>query len=321
MRDLHVCPPSLPPITTPTSLIRAQGRTLTLAQLGDLQHLIDEHPDWSRHRIAKELCQRWLWVSALGQPKTFAARSFLLTLALRGQLRLPAVRSEKRRVAPWGLGSIHPPISAPPVPAVPIESRLENLRPLHWQLAGHGSQERQRALAYLREYHYLGCNRPVGTHLIYLIADAQGREVAIHLVGAAAWQCAPRDRFIGWSTAVRQCQLHRIANHSRFLILPWVKVPHLASHLLGQLTRRVSQDWQAQHGWRLELLETFVERDRFAGTAYRAANWQEVGQTTGRSRQEKEHRALTPIKSVWVYGLHAEFRTHLSTLDQPKGGL
>ena len=322
---LFWCGTYLPPLPHPPAMtaspatIRAQGRTLTLAQLGDLQHLIDEHPDWSRHRVAKEICQRWVWLTPLGQLKTFAARSFLLTLALRGQLRLPPVRSQ-HRVVPWGQGSTQQRISATPVPTVPIQSRLERLCPLHWRVAGHGSPERKRALAYLREYHYLGCNRPVGTHLIYLIEDAQGREVAVHLVGAAAWQCAARDRFIGWSPAVRQSQLHRIANHSRFLILPWVKVPHLASHLLGQLTRRVSQDWQAQHGWSLELLETFVEKDRFAGTAYRAANWREVGQTTGRSRQEKEHRAHAPIKSVWVYGLRSEFRIHLSALDLPKGG-
>jgi hypothetical protein len=105
--------------------------------------------------------------------------------------------------------------------------------------------------------------------------------------------------------------LHQIANHSRFLILPWVQVPDLASHLLGGLTRRVSADWQAQHGWRLEWLETFVETGRFAGTAYRAANWQAVGQTTGRTRQEKQHRAQAPRKSVWVYALRRRLRQPL----------
>ena len=113
--------------------------------------------------------------------------------------------------------------------------------------------------------------------------------------------------------------LHRIGNHSRFLILPWVRVPHLASHLLGGLIRRISADWPAQHGWELELLETFVETGRFRGVAYRAANWQEVGQTTGRTRQEKQHRVQAPRKSVWVYPLGKPFREHLGTLGSGGG--
>jgi hypothetical protein len=174
-------------------------------------------------------------------------------------------------------------------------------------------------LAYLRQYHYLGCNRPVGAHLLYLVQDAQQRDLAVHLVGAAAWQCAVRDRYIGWSGPVRAVGLPRIANHSRFLILPWVKVPHLASHLLGGLTGRIAGDWRAQQGWRLELLETFVDSSRFSGGAYRAANWQQVGQTTGRTRQEKAHRAQAPRKSVWVYGLDPNFRRHLGAVDRPGG--
>lgn len=299
--------------------IRAQGRTLSELQLEGLQTLIDEHPDWSRHRVAKELCRRWHWSTPLGQLKTFAARNLMMTLAQRGQLRLPPLRSQFRRpTSPWGVGSAARRMAVPPVPLGLIDSGLESLRPLRWRIGLHGSVQRERALALLREYHYLGCNRPVGVHLIYLVEDAQGRDLAVHLVGAAAWQCAPRDGFIGWSAVARQRGLQRIANHSRFLILPWVRVPSLASHLLGQLTQRVSQDWQEQHGWRLELLESFVEMGRFAGTSYRAANWQEVGQTTGRTRQEKLHRPQAPLKSVWIYGLEPGFRNHLCAL--PGGG-
>jgi hypothetical protein len=159
----------------------------------------------------------------------------------------------------------------------------------------------------------------VGTHLVYLVQDVQQRDLAVHLVGAAAWHCAGRDRYIGWSAAARAAGLPRIANHGRFLVLPWVQVPHLASHLLGGLTRRVSEDWLAQHGGRLELLETFVETGRFAGTAYRAANWQAVGQTTGRTRQEKQHRAQAPRKRVWVYALDRQFRNHLGALAGKAG--
>ena len=293
-------------------LIRVQGRSLCAAELVELQNLIEEHSDWSRHRVAKELCERWDWRTPLGQLKTFAARSLLLKLAQGYELRLPPVREAFRR-HPWGLGPPPKPPAAPPSRS-PIEASLESLRPLQWHLALRGCPERERALAYLREYHYLGCNRPVGTHLVYLVQDVQQRDLAVHLVGAPAWHCAARDRYIGWSAAARAAGLHQIANHSRFLILPWVQVPHLASHLLGALTRRVSADWQGQHGWRLELLETFVETGRFAGRAYRAANWQAVGQTTGRTRQEKEHRAQGPRKSVWVYALGRRFREHLGAL-------
>jgi hypothetical protein len=297
--------------------IRAQGRSLSLSELVELQVLIDEHPHWSRHGVAKELCQRWDWRTPAGQLKTFAARSLLLKLAQRYELRLPPVREAYRR-SPWGLGRPEKRLAAPPLCTL-LEASLSGLQPLQWQMGWHGSLERECALAYLRQYHYLGCNRPVGTHLLYLVRDAQQRDLAVHLVGAAAWHCAPRDHYIGWSAAERVAGLHRIGNHSRFLILPWVRVPHLASHLLGGLARRICADWPAQHGWRLELLESFVETGRFTGLAYRAANWRQVGQTTGRTRQEKQHRPQAPRKSVWVYPLRKGFREHLGALGS-RGG-
>jgi hypothetical protein len=144
------------------------------------------------------------------------------------------------------------------------------------------------------------------------VQDVQGRDLGVHWVGAAAWHCAPRDRYLGWSEAARRAHRFRIANHSRFLLLPWVAVPHWASHRLGQWARRLGPDWPDRHGWALELIETFVEYGRFAGTAYRAANGQRLGQTTGRTRQEKAHRVAAPAKSVWVYALHPEFRQRLT---------
>ena len=294
------------------NVIHVQGRSLSAADLLELQDLIDTHPKWTRTRVAKELCQQWGWQTPLGQLKTFAARAMLLTLAKRYGLRLPPVRESGHRT-PWGQKAPEQWPAAPAPPAAPLWCSLESLQPLQWQVALPRSCERERALAYLREYHYLGCNRPVGTHLLYLVRDFQQRDLAVHLVGAAAWQCAARDRYLGWSAEARAANLHRIANHSRFLLLPWVRVPRLASHLLGRLSRRVSQDWQQYHGWRLELLETFVETGRFAGVAYRAANWQKLGQTTGRTRQEKHHQPQAPPKSVWVYGLHPRFRQTLGT--------
>jgi hypothetical protein len=295
-------------------VIRVQGRVLSLSEVSQIQQLVEQHPQWSRHRLAKELCLRWDWRTALGQLKTFAARSLLLKLEQRQLLRLPCLRVEKQRT-PWGLRADCPP---PLPPAAVVEGSLEQLGPLSWQLCPYGTSSRQRALGYLRQYHYLGCTRPVGTHLLYLVQDSQGRDVAVHLVGAAAWQCGPRDRYIGWSAQARQSNLPQIANHSRFLILPWLQVCHLASHLLGQLTRRLARDWHQHHGWSLVLLETYVEEGRFCGTAYRAANWQWVGLTTGRTRQQKQHRASAPRKSVWVYPLARQFRKLLATVQQPE---
>jgi Domain of unknown function (DUF4338) len=284
-------------------VIRAQGRVLAWAEFIALQKLIDEHPGWSRNRIGAELCQSWGWRTWNGQLKTFAARSLLLTLEQRYELRLPPLREQCRR-QPWGLKQ-EVPLKGRPV--APIRCSLEQLQPLQWRVCSYQSDQRPRALGLLRQYHYLGCNRPVGTHLLYLVEDRQGRALAVQLVGASVWQCAARDAYIGWEPDQRAAHLPHIANHSRFLILPWVGVPHLASHLLKQLTRRLSEDWLGYHGRRLWLVESFVETGRFEGAAYQAAGWLEVGQTTGRTRQEKQHCAQAPRKSVWVYPLGSEF--------------
>jgi hypothetical protein len=295
-------------------VVRCQGRTLSSAELQSLQELIDTHPAWSRHRVCVELCDRWAWRTPQGVLKTYAARELLLKLEGRIGLRLPPVQAQMRR-RPWGIPKELPLLDPPPER---VNQRLQELQPLVWERADYASESRRRALSYLRNYHYLGCDRPVGSHLLYLIQDQSGRDVAVHLIGAAAWHCADRDRFIGWSAAARSAHLGRIANHSRFLLLPWIEVKHLASHLLAQLPRRLTEDWPAQHGVELALLESFVEIGRFEGTAYAAANWQRVGQTTGRTRQEKHHRAKQPRKAIWVYPLHPQFRSCLGA--QPAGG-
>ena len=281
--------------------LRVQGRSVSPTQLAQLQRLIDEHASWSRHRVAKELCTHWRWQTPLGQLKTFAARSLLLKLEQAGALRLPPVRTALRR-RPWGVVPAGAAAAALAPPGGIIDS-LASLQPLQWDLCPHGSPERVQSLACLQAYHYLGCNRPVGTHLLYRVRDARQRDLAVHLVGAAAWHCAARDAYLGWNAAERAAHLPCIGNHSRFLILPWVRVPNLASHLLGGLARRIVRDWRQQHGWTLRWLESFVEMGRFTGKSYTAANWQCVGQTTGRTRQEKAHLCLAPRKSVWLYRL------------------
>jgi hypothetical protein len=175
----------------------------------------------------------------------------------------------------------------------------------------------------LHRHHYLSYRSPVGENLQYLVSDRQGRPLACVLFGAAAWQCADRDAYIGWDAATRGQGLPLIANNSRFLIIPWVGVPSLASHLLSRIARRLSGDWQRKYGHPIYLLETFVQRDRFTGCCYRAANWRHVGQTKGRSRQNRPDGRpyRLPVKDVYLYPLHPHFRQRLQGDSAPSSSL
>jgi hypothetical protein len=165
------------------------------------------------------------------------------------------------------------------------------------------------------QYHYLGFSRPVGETLAYLVRDRYGRDLACVLFGAAAWKVAARDGVIGWSAHARQRHLSRLTNNTRFLILPGVKVAHLASHILGRITRRLQQDWEAKYAHPVYLVETFVDAARFRGTCYRAANWIEIGPTQGRGRYDRTHRRGAPVKTVWLYPLVRRFRDLLCHVD------
>ena len=281
-----------------------QGRSVSAAELDWLRSVLATHPGWSRKRLARELCQRWQWRTVQGRLKDLAARSLLLKLEARGLLALPPVR-QQHRTGRWELKS---PRWEPLAVAASIEEPLARLQPLRWSLPLAGSPEAGRFHGYLREHHYLGL-RVVGEHLKYLVQARDGQEVACLLFGAAAWQTRARDQFVGWTPAQRAGGLSHLVNNTRFLILPWVKVVGLASHVLSRTVRRLSADWQHKYGHPVFLVETFVERDRFRGTSYRAANWQLVGQTQGRGRQGPDpRRRTTSIKDVFVYPLHRHFR-------------
>ena len=273
--------------------------------LGHVRGLIAEQPDWSRRRLALELCRQWQWKNAASQLKDMAARSFLNKLEQRGWIELPP--RQRRR----GPGFAPRLATLPAPPAAELSESLSQLRPLQFRVFGARQSQASQFNAYLARYHYLPCRSTVGENLAYLVADRQGRDLACALFSAAAWKAQPRDDFIGWTAAQRQAHLGWVANNSRFLILPWVRVPELASHILGQLARRVGADWQTHYAHRVILLETFVERERFRGSCYRAANWICVGQTQGRTRQDREHRIQAPVKDILVYPLEANFRKQL----------
>jgi len=273
-----------------------QGRGLGREELSWLAQWIEDHPQWSRKRLARELCERWCWRDGRGRLKDFAARSLLLKLEAQGHLRLPPLQVQKRRA---------------PRPAPRLtqwqqpeawEAGLGQVRPVKLEPICAGSAAAVRWAFYLDQYHYLKL-RVVGENLGYLAVDAHGRDVAAVLFGAPAWRCAPRDEFLEWGDTQRREQLHRLANNTRFLILPWVRVSHLSSHVLGAVARRISADWQLKYGHGLDWLETFVEQERFAGSCYRAANWQWVGRTAGRSRQDRDHSQRVPVKDVYLYRL------------------
>jgi hypothetical protein len=287
--------------------IQVQGRLLSQAELDSIRQLREAHPQWSRQELSVHLAQQWQWRNEAGQLKDMATRTLLLKLHARGLIELPPPRRPggNRRRQPSVAAELQLPL--PSVEPAPIEGPLQSLRPLSLLLA-ESSAQRRRVRWLLQQYHYRGFSGAVGENLQYLAHDAQGREVAVMVFGAAAWKVAQRDRFIGWSTAQRLGHLQLIANQQRFLILPWVRVAHLASHLLALATRRLSIDWQQRYGHPLWLVESFVEVQRFAGTAYSAAGWLEIGQTTGRTRQDRQHTLHQPVKAIWIRPLHPRFR-------------
>jgi hypothetical protein len=200
------------------------------------------------------------------------------------------------------------------LPPEPVEASLSSLRPLQIQVVGPKQPHYHTFQSYLAQHHYLSYRGPVGENIGYLIQSCTGVDLACLLFGAAAWQCAPRDRWIGWSAEQRAQGLPFIANHSRFLILPWVRVALLASHILSQVAQRIAADWQQRYRHPLYLLETFVQQDRFRGTCYQAANWVCVGQTTGRTRQSQRHRdnaVHAPVKDIYLYPLRGDGRQQL----------
>ena len=282
-----------------------QGRPIGPVELEQVRGLLAAHPDWSRYRLSRDLCRVWNWRSLTGQIKDMAARALLLKLEQRGWVALPA----RRHLSPNRMR--HKQIWRLQHPTNPIVGCLSELQPLQIQELSRQSEARPLFDWLLHQYHYLGYTSAVGQNVQYLVRDRQGRDLACLLFGAAAWKTQARDVFIGWTATQRQARLGQVANNSRFLILPWVRVPELVSHILGQVARRIAADWQGRYGQRVALLETFVERGRFRGSCYRAANWICVGQTRGRTRQDRRHALQAPVKDVLVYPLQADFRKAL----------
>ena len=287
------------------NVLTLQGRQLTRADIDFIRQLISDNPAWSRRQLSIALSTAWRWHNAKGVIKDMACRSLLVKLHEREYIQLPARRQiptsrmDKRQIPDVDHDTM------------PIHQALQALRPLKVIDVHRHKDDEPLFSCLLSRYHYLGYTSPVGENMRYLVVDCRGRPLACLLFGSSAWSCASRDTHIGWDSSCRQRNLQFTTNNTRFLIFPWVRVPHLASHILALISRRISADWLSRYGHTVYLLETFVDRARFTGTCYRAANWQPVGHTRGRSRNDRNTRIKVPVKSVFLYPLVPNYQTML----------
>lgn len=282
-----------------------RGRIVTAEDIVFIRRFITDHPEASRRALSAKLCEAWQWKQANGALRDMVCRGLLLMLERAGQIDLPPVRFQPcnpftRREAP-------PPML---IDMTPITGALNEIQPIELQQVRRTADE-PLFNSLMEHHHYLAYEQPVGEHLKYLVW-AQRRPIA-----CLAWSSAPRhlgsrDRYIGWSAEARRRNIRFIAYNTRFLILPWVRVPHLASHLLGKMTSGLSRDWERMYGHPVYFAETFIDPGRFHGTCYRAANWKLLGHTTGRGKASNSYKPNRSIKEILGLPLTPRFRELLS---------
>jgi len=270
-----------------------------------IKELIAKNPGTSRWALSRKLCLEWNWVQPNGNLCDMICRGLMLELHRAGHIQLPAKKRSPKN--PFEHRQRPTKIE---IDQSPLHAKLSDILPLTFkQVRRTASEKLFNSL--IEHHHYLGYTQPVGEQLKYIVY-AHEKPIA-----ALAWSSAPRhigsrDRFIGWSPTERVTHLHLLAYNSRFLILPWVQIPHLASHILGRMTKILAFDWQRIYNHPIYYLETFVDTTRFAGTCYKAANWVYLGDTTGRGKNDQTHKANRSIKAVWGYPLTKNFRGQLS---------
>ena len=289
-----------------TNARRYCAREFSEAELALIRTLIAEHdPPLNRAALSRVVCERLDWRKPDGGLKDMSARVALLRMHREGVIALPPARKRPGPRKPIALS----PETDPPSLFEPPTS-LEAVRPLCIEPIA-SSAEGRLWNAFVARYHYLGHHPLPGAQMRYFVRALNGEPLAVLGFGAAAWKTAPRDEFIGWSPAVRQRNLALVVNNARFLILPWIHIPNLASHLLAHLQRRLPHDWERRYALRPVLLETFCESARFLGTCYQSANWLCVGHTQGRGKLDVHRQSALPVKSVWLKPLHKNWRTLL----------
>jgi hypothetical protein len=287
--------------------LKYRGRIISDAHLIYIRELIAAHPGASRRTLSRKLCEAWQWRQANGALRDMVCRGLLVMLERAGEITLPPVKYVRHN--PLAKRTRPTPVL---IDTTLIEATLNELGPLEFQLVRRTGDE-PLFNSLLEHHHYLGYEQPVGEHLKYLVWG-QSRPLA-----CLAWSSAPRhlgarDRYIGWNAEARRRNVRFLAYNPRFLILPWVKVKHLASHLLGRMAMRISADWERFYGHPLYFLETFVDPERFRGTCYYAANWVCLGETTGRGKASNSYVPNRSIKQVLGYPLKSQFRELLGEL-------
>lgn len=286
-------------------IIEHRGRQVSHEDVEFIRELIGASPKTSRRALSVKLCEAWGWAQPNGVLRDAVCRGLLLALHRGGHIELPAPRWVASKPA-----ARHRPPASVEVDQTPICGRLSELGFCELRQVRRTDDE-PLFCSLIETHHYLGYTRPVGEHLKYMVYAA-GRPVACFAWSSASRHLGPRDRFIGWSASARQQNIRLVAYNSRFLILPWVRVPHLASHLLGRMTRMLPAEWELAYAHPVCFAETFVDPTRFRGTCYRAANWVHLGQTTGRSRDDQTKRYDRPLKDVLGLPLTKRFRERLS---------
>jgi hypothetical protein len=283
--------------------ITVRKRTITKADVELIQGTVKEYWDKGRTQISEILCKKWKWVQPNGQLKDMACRELLLTLKRKGLITLPprfnSAHNDKRNRS----------IPVVQIDQTPLNGKLSDFPPVKLKLIRNTPLE-PLYNSLVQQHHYLGYRQIVGNHLKY-IAFIENRPVACLGWGSAAWSVKSRDSLIGWDKATKENNLHFVVNNTRFLILPWVTLKFLASKVLALNAKRISHDWLRVYNHPIYLLETFVEKDRFKGTCYKASNWIPVGQTKGTAKRGHDHLFHGNIKDVYLYPLRNDFRKKL----------
>jgi hypothetical protein len=284
-------------------ILTYRNREITQDEVAFIRNLIEKHPEECRTALSKRICRAWDWVQYNGELKDMVCRGLLLRLERQGRIVLPP----RKRVPPNFSRRKQP--KRVTVDESPICASLKQLAPITLKQVRRSSLE-TLFNGLIAQYHYLRYTQPVGEHLKYL-AFADGRPVGCLAFSSAAYQLGCRDRFIGWRPEVRKENLHLLAYNTRFLVLPWIKIPHLASHLLAKCAKILPEDWHRLYHHPIYWLETFVDTAHFKGTCYRAANWILLGKTAGRGKDNNSHMAVRSIKYIYGYPLVKDFRAKL----------
>jgi len=275
-----------------------------LDDIAFINKMLKDYPNDTRRKLSQRLCESWGWYQANGVLKDRKCRGLLLALHRAGHINLPLPTHRQNnnfsRRKSYDISGVD---------SSPIESKLQQLFPIHIKQVRRTSEEKV-CDGLIDKFHYLHYTYCVGEVLKYIVYSLE-RPIACLIFSSAPRHIGCRDRFIGWNSLLRRANIHLLAYNTRFLILPWIRIPHLASHVLGAISRRISSDWMEQYNHPVYFIETFVDTERFRGTCYKAANWHYLGVTTGRGKNDSTKKVNRSIKAVWGYPLVKDFRSKL----------